>query len=186
MSTATIEQLEARGVEIRELLVAAANGESGNLDLNALAREAGEVKQRIGEARTEAEQIERQRQVELTHKRRARFESCLAEGLEARRQFTLAFRSACLSLGDYCVTTEEASALLGKLTVSLGGDEMTFQLPLDKNRMVELNAPIDPLGALLDDGSLEACKGFGWNLAVRVAPLVNVIQQRIRKEESEL
>jgi hypothetical protein len=184
----TLESLESEHAaltrRIAELVAAASNGSADGEQIVPLTREASALSARIKDAKDAAEQEESEQRGRLLARQRARFEELLIEATNARAAFGTRFREACLELGTYCVAAEEAMALQNALVISPGA--IPTQMPLDANRIAELTRGLDPLADLLDNGELTTCKGYGWNFAIRIAPVVNVIEDRIRKTKGTL
>ena len=188
-ATETVEQLEKQHATLKaqmsDLLARALTGTDTSGELSTLTREAADVSRRLESARdAELEQKEKA-QTALRSKQRETFDRAIEEGATARAQFTALFRQTCLALGDYCVALQTATGLRAAVSLPLGPYSTLTLMPDDANRLQALITFGDPLADLLEgDGDLQGCMNFGHDLTVRCVPLVNRLEQHLKKENS--
>jgi hypothetical protein len=95
---------------------------------------------------------------------RARFNFLLAENRQKRAKFARLYKEVCVTLGELCAATDEASRIANSF-VNVAGMN-----PVDRNSVAEMSERVDPLPALLDAG-LSPTTGFGWDFRINVVPL---------------
>lgn len=139
-----IEQLEAQREALNAQIVAA----------------------RVAEEAKEAE-LEATRARERREEARSQLPDTLRETLEARAEFLKAYQSACVALGSYCRSWEQAEQLTNALAVPLLGASAEDR---DNLRRCALSSPGDVFNAIRDSG-YEGTTSYGWNLSYSVVAL---------------
>ena len=95
--------------------------------------------------------------------------SVLTETLEYRASFLKAYETACVALGSFCRSWEQAEALTNELAVPLVGGSAEDR---DNLRGCALASSGEVLNALRDSG-YEGTLSYGWNFSYSVVPLTS-------------
>ncbi|MGH7484009.1 MAG: hypothetical protein ACREMY_00210 [bacterium] len=117
-----------------------------------------------------AERAQEQNESATSAANRQQFEIVVAQGQAQRATFEKLFREACLALGEFCGSVDEAAALANSFAAAKLGTP-----PQYTNAVRALSANLNPLPAI---ANARPTLNFGWNLNFTVVPLVPVGRTR--------
>jgi hypothetical protein len=146
---------------------AAKSGSKADNSLVTLAGEVSAVRQQLRAAEAELEVADRELQAATTASQYARFDELAIEARKTKAAFVESYRNASLSLGAFCVASQELDQLTRSLGLNLAARLPTFHAAEEASALPDPRA-----GFLVPEGKHEVWRGWNYQLSFYVSPVV--------------